>query len=70
MIATWRLHVYVLYSENTTSEADEVEYITSHHITIRKYLDNIANLHTISQKTSYAVNSHTSQPYYRHNITV
>jgi len=29
MIATWRLHAYVWYSKNTTSEADEVEYITS-----------------------------------------
>ena len=29
MIATWRLHVHVWYSENTTCEADEVEYITS-----------------------------------------
>jgi len=29
MTATWRLHAYVWYSENTTSVADEVEYITS-----------------------------------------
>jgi len=65
MIATWRLNAYVWYSENTTSGADKVEYITSPS----------ENTLTTSQtyhipKTSYVENPHISQQYYRYNTTV